>query len=276
MRILAVLLNSVLLVAAAASAQDQCPLKQPKGQYSQSLPKAGLEWYSAYSPSQKAGNGNMFERRVTNLGHTLLKYDWPVGRMANFGLPAGSLDALCIEYGFPNMKRGDLKYGRGTEHTPTQVWEGEGEPKEKGIRGVFIFHFDEGGGDPEGVVILSSEQKGTVIRYKVTNASRVTLVMASENRLGLDLLQKSRLGSQPKVSKKGTVFSVNIEDDLRIEDQVTVLLKKKGVPLEPNETRSVEVTSGKKTSVMDTRIYLGAGSGRTLGVVTIPVLAPED
>lgn len=290
MRIFKVSILAFALSAAIASvAENKCPLKNPFKHFSASVQQADLEWYSAYSPDPESGNGNIFERRVKNLSHKLLKYDWPVGRMLNFGLPAGETDTLCIEYGFPNMKRGPLDYGRGVDQTPTQVWEGEGESQGGGISSVFAFHFEQGG-DPEVVIKVSSWRLDNVIHYEVTNASRLTLRIVLQDEKGSDLLPDFHPGSPgqrttplPKISNYqkggqpsssgGTLFTRNVEDEMGIEDRVTGLIKRAG-SLEPNETRSMNITSGARIAVMNDKIYIGSTSGQALGGAIIPVLVP--
>src|SRR6267154_1157926 len=69
-----------------------------------------FEWYSAaaHNPVKDGGHPtHAFERRVTNTGQGALKYDWPVGRMRNQGLPEGAPpDQFCHEYGWPNQSDG--------------------------------------------------------------------------------------------------------------------------------------------------------------------------
>jgi len=110
-------------------------------------PAEHFEWYSAAARNPTQGGGHpshVFDRHVENLGNTTLKYNWPVGRMHNDALPAGSTDPFCYEYGWPNQKDGPLNYGRGNDLTDTTVWEGKDEPKASSIAASFSFSVLDG------------------------------------------------------------------------------------------------------------------------------------
>jgi hypothetical protein len=263
----------LLCVALSALAEylagQKCPVQPAAQPYQQEVPGPNdhFEWYSAYAPDAAPGNGNDFDRHVRNLGGTLLKYDWPVGRMYNYTLPTGQSDSLCVNYGRANSARGPINHGRLNDSSPTSVWEGENEPPAKNIVSRFIFFFSDKGGDPEVGLTLESTFDGKIYSYSLTNSSRETIRVSWQTGGAVNLFQELQTGT-PSLSR-----SAALEFKKRTESMLAEQLKK-GRTLEPGQIVSMHAISAATPKAISTNLDVGTLDGRPLAGAILFILVP--
>jgi hypothetical protein len=257
---------SALAVPVAA---QKCPVKPAAPPFQQEVPGPNdhFEWYSAYAPDPAPGNGNDFDRRVRNLGGTLLKYDWPVGRMYNFALPPGESDSLCVNYGRANSARGKLHHGRMNESSDTSVWEGEGEPAGKNIVGRFIFFFSDKGGDPKVDLVIESTFDGKAYNYSLRNTGQATVRASWQAGGEVNLFQELK-NETPSVPESFP-FEIGKRSESIIAEQL-----KKAKTLEPGQVVSIHVASLAAPKLLLTNLDVGSLDGRPLAGAILPILLP--
>jgi len=261
-----------LCIALSALAQSlagqKCPVQPAAQPFQQEVPGPNdhFEWYSAYAPDPAPGNGNDFDRHVRNLGEKLLKYDWHVGRMYNFALPAGQSDSLCVNYGRANSARGPLHHGRMNERSPTSVWEGEDEPSANDIISRFIFFFSDKGGDPEVSLVLESSFDGKGYSYSLKNTSKETVRVSWQTDGTVDLFQK--------LQKEIPSTSVAVEIGKRSESTIAEQIKQ-GRTIEPGQTIPFRVVSIAAPKAISTNLDIGSLDGRPLAGAILFILVPE-
>jgi hypothetical protein len=274
-----VLLTGVFLAVCAALLNgQQCPVKPGAQPFQQEVsgPHDHFEWYSAYGADASVGNGNDFERHVRNLGAGLLKYDWTIGRMYNFGLPPGHLDTLCVNYGRANSARGPLYHGRLNESSDTSVWEGEGESSSGRIISRFTFFFVEKTGDPQVDIVLESTFNGEAYSYSVRNigraavrvgwhAFRVNLVenLKTVDSVSVHVVRAKKTPDPPSSSS----FEIGARSESAIAEQI-----KEGEPFEAGHVLSLNVPSTAPPKVILTNLDVGALDGRPLAGAALPIL----
>lgn len=254
---------------------QRCPVTPATPPFHQvvSTPISHFEWYSAYAPDPNPGYGSDFDRYVRNLGHALLKYDWPVGGMYNFALQPEQEDTLCVNYGRPNSVRGPLYYGRMNAAVDSSVWEGEAEPRSGQILSRFSFSSSERKEDPQVVMTLMSRYDGGRYVYRLQNISHATVRIAWHAGAETNLLQELREHTLPpfrllpsEIYRTGERPSsrLTITDELR-----------KGRTLEPRQLLMFDLGSTSHPRVVLTHLDVGSLDARPLAGATLPIIAPE-
>jgi hypothetical protein len=233
---------------------------------------AHFEWYSAYASDPNPGYGSDFDRYVRNLGHALLKYDWPVGGMYNFALQPEHEDTLCVNYGRPNSVRGPLYYGRMNAVADSSVWEGEGEPRSGQILSRFSFSSSERNGDPQVVITLMSKYDGERYLYRLQNISHVTVRISWHAGAETNMLQELQEHALPSFRLlRSEIYGTGERPSrLRITDEI-----RKGRTLEPRQLLMFDLGSTSHARVVLTHLDVGSLDARPLAGAILPILAPE-
>jgi hypothetical protein len=274
------LMCTLLTVYGRPLPAQRCPVKPYAAPFQQEVSTAldHFEWYSAYAPDPAPGNGNDFDRHVRNLGGKLLKYDWPIGGLYNFGLPPGKSDSVCINYGRVNAMRGKLFYGRLDDAVDTSVYRGEGEPPGKNVMSRFNFFFSEAGADPQVEIDVESRFDGKTYSYSLRNVGS-TSVRVAWHHYKIDLFEELRFALSLKVEVKhpdGTTSyatSLPSQDERKSESAISEELKK-GRTLEPGQAISGHRESDATPSVFSTNLDVGSSEGRPLAGAVLPILVP--
>jgi hypothetical protein len=250
-----------------------CPVTPATPPFHQVVPSpiAHFEWYSAYAPDPSPGYGSDFDRYVRNLGHALLKYDWPVGGLYNFALQPEQQDTLCVNYGRPNSVRGPLYYGRMDALADTSVWEGEGEPRSGQILSRFSFSSSQREGDPQIVMTLMSRFDGERYIYRLQNIShasvRISWHAAAETNLLEELQEHTHLPF--RLLPSGIYRTGKRPSRLTITEEL-----RRGRTLEPRQLLMFKLRSTSHPRVVLTHLDVGSLDARPLAGAILPILAP--
>lgn len=130
-------LASVASLVRTAHAQDDpcpCEMTTPPSPYGETIALNGFDftWRSDANDTSTATR-RCFERSVVNNDKSsALRFDWIVGRMKSEVLAPKGTARKCSYYGEQTTRKGPLNYGRGSDSTPTRVWEGTDEPEPPG------------------------------------------------------------------------------------------------------------------------------------------------
>lgn len=266
------LLWSLLLALSPPCLLGQpCPVKPgPNSVFQNQVSQNGshFEWYSAYARDPSAGNENTFDRHVRNLGPGVLNFTWPIGRLYSLALPPGESVSVCEPFGWPIPKRGPLKYGALASTAPTEVWEGQDEPKAQDLLSRFIFFFEDDSGDPKAVLTLESKFTGSAYHYWLRNAGQQTLRVSWTVGQGRNLFDELPKPSVPPAASRALPVGS------RSEEALAALLRK-GRTLEPGQTISITLESGAPPTAIPTNFDVGSVASRPLAGSILSILVPE-